>query len=309
MTDWDEEDDRPRGVLTPIDREYLRGVSAVEPGSSHERNVRGRIRERSKNGLLDGDLLFARLESRDRQRIFESADDLQFSRSAQKNTERVSDVDSPPLVEGICGWIGLIYLEKEADFSSLIEKAIEDVHTKRGWLAEAEIDIEVTQKRSAKEVLREVQESGEWTRDERRFLLEHMNLAEEPTIDPEKLEEAMGGSSGAHSPYPRYIVPEDISDDEQAIEELNITFRGAKKKATRQAVKAAYDYLRNSGGVIEQDEMADRLEPVYPIPDTPSSAWGGIVGDYLSALPGVETESLEDKTGRQYRLIDTPDDS
>lgn len=202
--------------------------------------------------------------------------------------------------------MSLVYLEKEADFPSFIEKAIEDVNTKRGWLAEVEIEIEVTQKRSAKEVLREIQESGEWTRDERLFLLEHTNLAEDPIIDTEELEEAMDGSSGVHSPYPRYIIPEDISDDERAIEELNITFRGEKKKAARQAVKAAYDYLRNTGGAIEQDEMADRLEPVYPIPDTPSSAWGGIVGDYLSALPGVQTESLEDKTGRQYRLIDSP---
>lgn len=45
------EEERPRGILTKNDREYLRGEKDIE--GQNERNTRYRIRKRLRNGLLD----------------------------------------------------------------------------------------------------------------------------------------------------------------------------------------------------------------------------------------------------------------
>ena len=66
--------DRPRGVLSQRDREYLVGESDIEPKTQSERNVRGTIRERVKNALLDFTLLLHHLPPRDRKQIFDSPD-------------------------------------------------------------------------------------------------------------------------------------------------------------------------------------------------------------------------------------------
>ena len=66
--------DRPRGVLSQRDREYLVGESDIEPKTQSERNVRGTIRERVKNALLDFTLLLSHLPPRDRRQIFDSSD-------------------------------------------------------------------------------------------------------------------------------------------------------------------------------------------------------------------------------------------
>ena len=45
------EPDRPRGILTTDDRDYLKGRKDLKSGS--ERNARSRIRDRTRNGLYD----------------------------------------------------------------------------------------------------------------------------------------------------------------------------------------------------------------------------------------------------------------
>lgn len=67
--------DRPRGILTKSDREYLLGEASIEPQSDSERHVRRRIRERIRNAILDFTLIFENLEGRDRRQIFEGTDE------------------------------------------------------------------------------------------------------------------------------------------------------------------------------------------------------------------------------------------
>lgn len=61
-------DDRPRGILSPEDRAFLRGEAEFEHEAS-ARNARKRIRERVRHGLADFGLLFEHMERRDRLRV------------------------------------------------------------------------------------------------------------------------------------------------------------------------------------------------------------------------------------------------
>lgn len=61
--------DRGAGVLTRKQREYLLGRKDFE-NSQSERDMRYKIRERIKNGLLDFKILARELEERDREQIF-----------------------------------------------------------------------------------------------------------------------------------------------------------------------------------------------------------------------------------------------
>jgi hypothetical protein len=61
--------ERERGVLSPADREFLRGdreLSSVQA----ERNARARIRDRVYDALLDFEVLVEHLDDRDRELVF-----------------------------------------------------------------------------------------------------------------------------------------------------------------------------------------------------------------------------------------------
>lgn len=62
--------DRGRGVLTPADRRFLEGD--VTLGSEQSRyDARYRIRQRTRNALLDFPILFEQLADRDREQVFD----------------------------------------------------------------------------------------------------------------------------------------------------------------------------------------------------------------------------------------------
>lgn len=63
-------DERPRGILSPADRAYLRGDRTFESDQS-ERNARARIRRRVEAALYDAELLDDCLAERDRELVFE----------------------------------------------------------------------------------------------------------------------------------------------------------------------------------------------------------------------------------------------
>lgn len=63
--------DRGRGVLTPADRRFLGGD--VTLGSEQSRyDARYRIRQRTRNALLDFPILFEHLAERDREQVFDA---------------------------------------------------------------------------------------------------------------------------------------------------------------------------------------------------------------------------------------------
>ncbi|SDZ92501.1 hypothetical protein SAMN04488065_1253 [Haloplanus vescus] len=61
-------DERPRGILTPDDRQYLRGEKDLS--DSAERNARQRIRDRIQESLADFELLWTCLPERDLHLLF-----------------------------------------------------------------------------------------------------------------------------------------------------------------------------------------------------------------------------------------------
>lgn len=67
-------EDRPRGILSPTDREYLCGLKEYEHAQS-EANRRQDIRKRVQNGLEDFVLLWLLLDRNEMELIFDSLDE------------------------------------------------------------------------------------------------------------------------------------------------------------------------------------------------------------------------------------------
>ncbi|WP_280536642.1 hypothetical protein [Halopenitus sp. POP-27] len=66
--------DRPRGILTPSDRDFLLGrkTDYTEHSKKQKRN---RIRRRVRNAVIDFSILFEHLEQRDRETVFDPKDE------------------------------------------------------------------------------------------------------------------------------------------------------------------------------------------------------------------------------------------
>lgn len=69
-----EDDDRPRGILTPSDREFLLGQKTDYTEHS-KKQKRNRIRRRLRNAILDFSIIFEHLEERDREMVFDPDDE------------------------------------------------------------------------------------------------------------------------------------------------------------------------------------------------------------------------------------------
>jgi hypothetical protein len=66
--------DRPRGILTPSDRDFLLGRKTDYTDHS-KKQKRNRIRRRVRNAILDFSILFEYMEERDRNTVFDPDDD------------------------------------------------------------------------------------------------------------------------------------------------------------------------------------------------------------------------------------------
>lgn len=291
MTD----DSRPRGVLTPTDRRYLTGESHVEPATNQSRSTRHRIRERTRHAIRDFELLFRHLEARDRESIFHKHPDS-------------DEGEANPLHGGIRGFISMLYLENEREFTEVIEQAIEDAAAKDGWESEASVDLAVTQKRTVRDLYEDIQESGEWHADEIGVLSTHIATADDPEVSQAELDALLDHTPASDHPNePRGgFVPDNVTDAEQAIAELRVG-HGEQSDTVREGVKAAYSYLRNHDGPLPRDEMADRLAPVYPLPNSDVHGWGRSIGRLLAELPGVEetTETIDGEQTVCFRATDS----
>lgn len=69
----DDTEERPRGILSPADRRFLRGEADLRSDQSAY-DARYRIRQRLRDALLDFSLLFESLDDRDRTQVFEDED-------------------------------------------------------------------------------------------------------------------------------------------------------------------------------------------------------------------------------------------
>jgi hypothetical protein len=135
----DTERERKTALLTRRQREYLRSEKEFESGQS-ERDMRYKIRERIKNGLLDFELLADELEPRDRKQIFKDV------RTAALRGDEHVNVDEMPQrdeVEGLVHTVAFLYLAaRDADlpFEKVIELGISEANFERPFVPS---DVEV----------------------------------------------------------------------------------------------------------------------------------------------------------------------
>ena len=78
--------DRPRGILTPSDRDFLLGRKTDYTDHS-KKQKRNRIRRRVRNAILDFSILFSYLDERDRETVFDPDDE-----DREAYTQGITDV-------------------------------------------------------------------------------------------------------------------------------------------------------------------------------------------------------------------------
>jgi len=121
--------DRPRGVLSRADREYLLGETEMTHEQS-ERNAEARIRERVRDAVLDFNLLVHTLAAKDRRQVFEKS------------------IDDREFVEGLTAMLSFAYMglkESGVEFDHVLVPAIRK--SEEVYAADAlgsSVDVEVT---------------------------------------------------------------------------------------------------------------------------------------------------------------------
>lgn len=136
--------DRPRGILSPADRDLLLGEADMDHEQSR-RNAEARIRQRVVDSIKDFDLLVHALKPKDRQQIF------------------TKSVDDPEFIDGLTRMLSFAYLglkESGIEFSHVLEPAIrrtEEAHTANtlGMMVDVEVEFSVdTQPRTELDEIR-----------------------------------------------------------------------------------------------------------------------------------------------------------
>jgi len=123
-----EDPERDRGVLTKKDRLFLLDAGEEETKSSKGRVTRSRIRDRIYNSILDFTIIRDEVEARDRKKVFEGADELEFR-------------------QGVIATLEFLYQvieENDADFEEILIPAIESAERKlSGENKEDNIEVDI----------------------------------------------------------------------------------------------------------------------------------------------------------------------
>lgn len=148
--------DRPRGILTPADREFLLGLKDYNHKQQYS-NRRKDIRERTANGLLDFSLLQYSLRDRDRKRIFQNP-------AEEAGVEEVQFQDS---IQSMLYWTYLGLKEQQYDFEGLLVRAIEEAENDfaRKYLGETveisvNFDVDVSRSQGIDTLINQIESGG-----------------------------------------------------------------------------------------------------------------------------------------------------
>lgn len=120
--------DRPRGMLSKADREYLLGEAEMTHEQS-KRNAEARIRNRVHETIVDFNLLVHSLTEKDRRQVFEAA------------------ASDPEFVRGLRGMLSFTYLglkETGVEFEHVLEPAVrkaEEVHAAGALSSTVGVDV------------------------------------------------------------------------------------------------------------------------------------------------------------------------
>ncbi len=134
--------ERDRGILSPADRAFLRGETEYESIQS-ERNARARIRERIYQALLDFELLMERLETHDRELIFE---------------KRLQEMEGADALDAVVSAMAFLYAGidmTDLEFDDILMEAVNVAEARNNRAAI--VDLELTyHSLSTKEVLQKL---------------------------------------------------------------------------------------------------------------------------------------------------------
>lgn len=160
-------DERPRGILSPADRAYLRGESDFASAQS-ERNARARIRERVRAGLYDADLLADALSGRDRELVFEKY----FG-------------GDPAGIRALIGAVAFLYRGAEdagLSFETLVEEGVSRAEAGRDRAANVEISVD-RRPLDADRLVRQLRHTGSLTLSELAYLRERDDVSLDRLLD------------------------------------------------------------------------------------------------------------------------------
>jgi len=175
-TDNSTTDDRPRGLLTEADREFLRGERKLS--ESAERNARQRIRDRVQTGMADFELLWSLLPDRDLELIFYPDDEDERQRIRSWSQQAMSF-----LILGL--WTNR---DPHAD---RVTDAIEQAAFAAGWLADAEVNLDTERAPEGDLLLAKMQHKNQRINDLReRIAQEDLGELSEQELKDELKQEA-----------------------------------------------------------------------------------------------------------------------
>jgi hypothetical protein len=120
-------EDRYRGILSPADRDYLRG-EATFGSVQAERNARARVRDRIYDSLYDFEILVESLSTHDRELVFE---------------KRVGNADGKAAYDALVASLAFLYQgieDTEVDFEDALTEAINVAEAENDRAATVELE-------------------------------------------------------------------------------------------------------------------------------------------------------------------------
>lgn len=146
MSGVDGSSERDRGILSPADRDYLRGNADLRSVQS-ERNARARIRDRVFDATLDFELLVEHLAARERELVY------------GKRFDALDGADALDALVSMQAFCFQAVAETDLDFATVLREGI-NVAEARNERA-ASVDFDVTYQSLTAEQLRHKLERGE----------------------------------------------------------------------------------------------------------------------------------------------------
>lgn len=151
----DEDTREKRGIVNKRGREYLAGLSSVDPKSPDERAIRQAIRQNLKNAILDFSVLYQYLEDRDRQMVFEPEGDRDPSETQLKSVFQggfvgedtpLLRVPSPEVEQALIDAVAFLWANAPIagiDPADLIETGVKQAYTDqhRDRIVEVDLDL------------------------------------------------------------------------------------------------------------------------------------------------------------------------
>jgi len=174
-----EPDDRKRGILSPEDREFLRGEREhISQGAKY--NTRRRIRQRVKNGILDFVLLFRELPETDRVKIVDEFDMGPVEASSGGITVHIG-TSGPPAITRALAFLCLLH-EDTDQFELSLRTALSAVSRQRSDTHYQKVSVDIDLREWSREDIQALRKKldqenlQDLTRAEQDFLIDQLGI-------------------------------------------------------------------------------------------------------------------------------------